>query len=204
MCCFWVYNPTIQQFFWKRLLFLMHSYLCRTEINNYVYFYGASIFQGDVQKVSWLSRLQPNACSSRFHTPGRLHSSRLSSDLAVILQGPRSCDAEVWRPLIAGMAWAMTSANSFIAGPARRDRIRLQRFLWAQQWPSRNKLAGFSTLGSTPTRIIAEPHKHSVCAHMDVSGRMKRAQATKKTVCHSNSAGLIRRCYVTGLIKDVF
>lgn len=96
----------------------------------------------------------------------------------VILQGLGSCDVDVWRVLIAGMAWAMTSANSFTVGPARRDRIRLQKFLWAQQWSAINKLTGFSTLDSTPTRIIAE-QQHTVCVRMIVFGWLRGGLAMK-------------------------
>lgn len=114
----------------------------------------ASIFQGDVQKSHQLTN-HMSASLLFIHSGGFIHPDYHQA-MNVILQGPGSCDVDVWRPLSAGMAWAMTSANSFIAGPARKDRIPLQGFLWAQQWPAINKLAGFSTLDSTPTHIKAE------------------------------------------------
>lgn len=118
---------------------------------------GASIFQGDIQKSRQLSNHMP--ASLHFIHPGGFIHPDYHQAMNVSLLGLGSCDVDVWRPLIAGMAWAMTSANSFIAGPAWRDRIPLQRFLWAQQWPTINKLTGFSTLAGTPTHIIAElPH----------------------------------------------
>lgn len=89
------------------------------------------------------------------HSGGFIHPD-YHQPMNVILQGFRSCDVDVWRPLIAGMAWAMTSANSFTAGPTGRDQIQLQTFLWAQQWSAINKLTGFSTLDSMPTQIMAE------------------------------------------------
>lgn len=113
---------------------------------------GASIFQGDVQKSRQLSK--------HIHPGGFIHPDYHQA-MNVSLLGLGSCDVDVWRPLIAGMAWAMTSANSFIAGPARRHRIPLQRFLWAQQWPTINKLTGFSTLAGTPTHIIESFNMHA-------------------------------------------
>lgn len=70
------------------------------------------------------------------------------------------------------------SDDSFTTGPQRRDRIRLQKFLWAQQWPSINKLAGFSTLDSAPTHLIAEL-QHTVCIQMNVFGRFRGSLAMK-------------------------
>ena len=60
----------------------------------------------------------------------------------LILRGLRAQDGDVGCTVITGMAWAMTSANSFINGLSLSewDKIQLQRFLWAQQWPAINIL----------------------------------------------------------------
>lgn len=76
---------------------------------------GASIFQGDVQKSRQLSNHMP--ASPRFTHPWGFIHPDYHQAMNVSLLGLGSCDGDVWRPLIAGMAWAMTSANSFIAGP---------------------------------------------------------------------------------------
>lgn len=107
-----------------------------------------SIFIGDVLKNC--PECNQTSASLLFTHSGRFIHLDYHQPVNLILKGLRSCDVDVWCPLIAGMAWVMTSANSFTAEPTRRDRIWLQKFLWAQQWSAINKLAGFSTLTARP------------------------------------------------------
>lgn len=159
---------------------------------------GASIFQGDIRKSRQLSN-HMSASLPFIHLGEFIHPDYHQS-MNVILQGLWSCDVDVWRPLIAGMAWAMTSANSFIAGPTRRDRIPLQRFLWAQQWPTINKLTGFSTLDATPTHIIAELQHTRVSVYKRMClGGLREVWPWK--VCEQDSCALL---YKSGALNVYF
>lgn len=134
-----------------------------------------SIFQGDVLKVINCPECNQASASLLFmHSGGFIH-----PDYHQPIECNPAGTQVLWRWCVAstyrgdGM-----SDDSFTTGPQRRDRIRLQKFLWAQQWPSINKLTGFSTLDNAPTHLIAEL-QHTVCIQMNVFGRFRGSLAMK-------------------------